>query len=195
VPRDTLNRPVWYRSFLRRMLRRGCVARRRRLVSDWVSPAEEWWGWRSLPHPSRTAAIPRCHPTSAARLKWFDSEMRGNAECARNRWACDRVIVSCWSLGRGRVRSGRVWRSGPGFAVGRGRVSNTEIAELVGVLRPTVVAWRDRYVSSGMQGLHDEQRSGRPRTVDRGEILAARSPRRRRGWVSRIGRLACSRTI
>jgi hypothetical protein len=52
-------------------------------------------------------------------------------------------------------------------------VSNTEIAELVGVSRPTVIAWRDRYVSSVMQGLHDEQRSGRPRTVDRGEILAA----------------------
>src|SRR5215213_6892233 len=32
---------------------------------------------------------------------------------------------------------------------------------------------RDRYDSSGMQGLHDEQRPGRPRTVDRSEILAA----------------------
>jgi transposase len=70
-------------------------------------------------------------------------------------------------------------------------VSNTEIAELVGVSRPTVIAWRDRYVSSGMQGLHDEQRSGRPRTVDRGEILAATltPPPARLGithWSSRL---------
>jgi Winged helix-turn helix len=100
--------------------------------------------------------------------------MRENEKCARNRWACDRVIVSCWSPGRGRVRFGRVWRSGPGLCCWpRTGCPNTEIAELVGVSRPTVIAWRDRYVSSGMQGLHDEQRSGRPRTVDRGEILGA----------------------
>src|SRR5206468_11835440 len=55
----------------------------------------------------------------------------------------------------------------------------------------TVIAWRDRYVSSGMQGLRDEQRSGRPRTVDRGEILAATltPPPARLGithWSSRL---------
>jgi hypothetical protein len=63
-------------------------------------------------------------------------------------------------------------------------VSNTEIAELVGVSRPTVIAWRDRYLSFGMQGLHDEQR-----WVGRGRWTAARSwpprsPRRRRGCVT-----------
>ena len=52
-------------------------------------------------------------------------------------------------------------------------MSNTEIAERVGVSRPTVIGWRDRYVSSGVRGLEDERRSGRPRTVDRAHILAA----------------------
>jgi hypothetical protein len=52
-------------------------------------------------------------------------------------------------------------------------VSNTEIADRVGVSRPTVIGWRDRYASSGVGGLEDEHRSGRPRTVDRAKILAA----------------------
>jgi transposase len=70
-------------------------------------------------------------------------------------------------------------------------VSNTEIAELVGISRPTVIAWRERYASSGVNGLHDEQRSGRPRTVDRAEILAATltPPPARLGithWSSRL---------
>ncbi len=70
-------------------------------------------------------------------------------------------------------------------------VSNTEIAERVGVSRPTVIGWRDRYATSGSRGLVDEQRSGRPRTVDRAEILAATltPPPTRLGithWSSRL---------
>jgi transposase len=41
------------------------------------------------------------------------------------------------------------------------------------VSRPTVIGWRNRYASSGVRGLEDERRSGRPRTVDRAGILAA----------------------
>src|SRR6188472_2513899 len=52
-------------------------------------------------------------------------------------------------------------------------VSNTEIVDRVGVSRPTVIGWRDRYASSGVRGLEDEGRSGRPRTIDRAKILAA----------------------
>jgi transposase len=52
-------------------------------------------------------------------------------------------------------------------------VRNAEIAERVGVSRPTVISWRDRYTASGVKGLTDEQRSGRPRTVDRAKILTA----------------------
>jgi transposase len=52
-------------------------------------------------------------------------------------------------------------------------VSNTEIAELVGVSRPTVISWRARYSTSGVGGLCDEARSGRPRTIDHEAIIAA----------------------
>jgi hypothetical protein len=45
-------------------------------------------------------------------------------------------------------------------------LSNTEIAEKVGVSRPTVISWRRRYETSGMAGLSDQVRSGRPRRVD-----------------------------
>ena len=52
-------------------------------------------------------------------------------------------------------------------------LTQSEIAERVGVSRPTVIGWRNRYVSSGVRGLEDERRSGRPRTIDRAKILAA----------------------
>jgi transposase len=46
-------------------------------------------------------------------------------------------------------------------------VTNTEIAELVGVSRPTVIACRRRYVRRGLAGLSDRPRPGRPQTVRR----------------------------
>jgi transposase len=56
-------------------------------------------------------------------------------------------------------------------------VANTEIAERLGVSRPTVIAWRKRYASEGLsRGLADRHRRGRPQTVRRSrraEILAA----------------------
>jgi len=52
-------------------------------------------------------------------------------------------------------------------------VSNTAIADQVGVSRPTVLGWRDRYVDGGVAGLEDEPRSGRPRTIDHASIISA----------------------
>ncbi|HET9655479.1 MAG TPA: IS630 family transposase [Kineosporiaceae bacterium] len=52
-------------------------------------------------------------------------------------------------------------------------VSNTAIAALVGVSRPTVIGWRERYQAKGIKGLADEDRSGRPRQIDRAAVLAA----------------------
>jgi hypothetical protein len=40
-------------------------------------------------------------------------------------------------------------------------VSSTEIADRVGVSRPTVIDWRARYQRSGIAGLDDDPRSGR----------------------------------
>ena len=45
-------------------------------------------------------------------------------------------------------------------------VPNTEIAERLGVSRPTVIGWRRRYQDGGVEGLVDRPRSGRPREID-----------------------------
>jgi transposase len=70
-------------------------------------------------------------------------------------------------------------------------VSNTAIAERVGVSRPTVISWRDRYEARGITGLRDEDRSGRPRTVDRARVIAVTlaPPPKKYGvthWSSRL---------
>ena len=72
-----------------------------------------------------------------------------------------------------------------------GGVSNTEIALQVGVARQTVVSWRARYAESGLEGLVDGARSGRPRTIDHAKIVAAtlRPPPKKLGithWSSRL---------
>jgi putative transposase len=43
--------------------------------------------------------------------------------------------------------------------------SNTSIAAALKLTRPTVGLWRQRYLDHGIQGLHDELRQGRPRTI------------------------------
>jgi transposase len=70
-------------------------------------------------------------------------------------------------------------------------LTNTEIADRVGVSRPTVISWRGRYERGGIAGLSDEARPGRPRTVDHRKIVAAtlRPPPRKLGvthWSSRL---------
>jgi transposase len=70
-------------------------------------------------------------------------------------------------------------------------VSNTEIAERVGVSRPTVLHWRDRYLHGGLAALEDRPRSGRPRRVDAAEIVVRtlEPPPSRLGvthWSSRL---------
>src|SRR3954452_291410 len=70
-------------------------------------------------------------------------------------------------------------------------VSNTAIADKVGASRQTVISWRGRYVRSGLAGLEDGPRSGRPRQVDHRAMVAAtlKPPPRRLGvthWSSRL---------
>jgi len=45
-------------------------------------------------------------------------------------------------------------------------LSNTQIASTVGVSRPTVILWRNRYMDAGIAGLGDLARSGRPPVID-----------------------------
>jgi putative transposase len=44
-------------------------------------------------------------------------------------------------------------------------LSNMEISEKIGLSRASVGKWRKRYIQNGLQGLHDELRPGRPRSV------------------------------
>jgi transposase len=50
---------------------------------------------------------------------------------------------------------------------------NAQIARVVGVSRPTVIAWRDRYANAGIKGLEDEPRSGRPPRIDEVDVMVA----------------------
>ena len=70
-------------------------------------------------------------------------------------------------------------------------VSNTAIAEKVGVSRPTVLDWRGRYEREGLAGLDDDPRSGRPKTIDHRKIVSVTlaSPPKKYGvthWSSRL---------
>jgi hypothetical protein len=46
-------------------------------------------------------------------------------------------------------------------------------ARMLGVSRPTVIKWRDRFASDGVDGLADLPRSGRPKTIADAQIIAA----------------------
>jgi transposase len=50
---------------------------------------------------------------------------------------------------------------------------NAQIARMVGVSRPTVIGWRDRYSQGGIKALEDEPRSGRPARIDEVDVLVA----------------------
>ena len=69
--------------------------------------------------------------------------------------------------------------------------ANVAIGERVGVSRPTVIDWRNRYAADGLAGLQDDPRSGRPRTIDHAGIVAVTlaPPPKKYGvthWSSRL---------
>jgi transposase len=49
-------------------------------------------------------------------------------------------------------------------------LSNVEVAQRLGVTRPTVGKWRSRFVSDRLEGLVDEPRPGRPPSITVGQI-------------------------
>jgi transposase len=70
-----------------------------------------------------------------------------------------------WSAGR-RRKTGQALalRANIVLAAAEG-LSNSEIAERLGGSRPTVTKWRNRFSQRRLEGLLDEPRPGRPRTV------------------------------
>src|SRR3954469_2400807 len=72
----------------------------------------------------------------------------------------DRELLGSWTRSSS-VRAGLAQRARIVLLAADG-VSNTEIAERVGVARQTVISWRERYATAGIDGLVDEHRSGRP---------------------------------
>ena len=50
--------------------------------------------------------------------------------------------------------------------------SNTDIAERLGLSKPTVGIWRKRYLRQRLQGLYDEPRPGGPRSIRDDEVAA-----------------------
>lgn len=74
-------------------------------------------------------------------------------------------------------------------------LSNTTIAEKVVANRITVIAWRARYIQTGIEGLADHRRSGRPRQIDHRAIVTAtlRPPPNKLGVTHRSSKLLANR--
>jgi transposase len=83
----------------------------------------------------------------------------------------DRAILESWTRSS-TMSSGHVERARIVLAVADG-AGTSGAARLLGVSRPTVIKWRDRFAEHGIAGLDDEPRSGRPKTIDDAAIIAA----------------------
>ena len=85
--------------------------------------------------------------------------------------ADDRAELVCWTRSR-TLPASRVERARIVLAVADGD-GTSAAARRVGVSRPTVIKWRDRFLADGVSGLADEERSGRPKTIEDAAIIAA----------------------
>ena len=83
----------------------------------------------------------------------------------------DRVTLESWTR-CSTVSAGQRARAEIVLAVADGS-GVTAASRALGVSRPTVIKWRDRFASDGVSGLADRARSGRPKTIDDSMIIAA----------------------
>jgi hypothetical protein len=83
----------------------------------------------------------------------------------------DRATLESWTRSS-TVSAGQCERARIVLAVADG-TGISGAARLVGVSRPTAIKWRDRFAARGLQGLRDRPRSGRPKTIDDAQIIAA----------------------
>ncbi len=83
----------------------------------------------------------------------------------------DRATLESWTRSS-TVSAGQRERALIVLAVAEG-ASVSGAARSLGVSRPTVIKWRDRFAVDGVDGLADLARSGRPKTIDDAQIIAA----------------------
>src|SRR3954453_11113186 len=83
----------------------------------------------------------------------------------------DRATLEYWTRCQ-TIRAGHAERARVVLAIADG-AGTSAAARLVGVSRPTVIKWRDRFRAHGLAGLDDQARSGRPKTIDDAAIIAA----------------------
>ena len=83
----------------------------------------------------------------------------------------DRATLVSWTRSS-TVSAGHAERAAIVLACAGG-AGTSEAARRLGLSRPTVIKWRDRFAGHGIAGLDDEPRSGRPKTIDDAAIIAA----------------------
>jgi transposase len=71
----------------------------------------------------------------------------------------DREVLALWSRGSSR----RAVRARIVLACAEPGAANAQVAAGLGVSRPTVAQWRQRFAEAGLAGLEDEPRPGRPK--------------------------------
>src|SRR3954454_23434310 len=76
----------------------------------------------------------------------------------------DRATLEYWTR-CSTIRAGHAERARVVLAIADG-AGTSATARLVGVSRPTVIKWRDRFLAHGLAGLDDRARSGRPKSID-----------------------------
>jgi transposase len=83
----------------------------------------------------------------------------------------DRATLESWTRSS-TVSAGQRERAVIVLAVADG-TGVSGASRTLGVSRPTVIKWRDRFTADGVAGLDDRPRSGRPKTIDDAQIIAA----------------------
>ncbi len=101
----------------------------------------------------------------------------------------DRETLLSWTRSSS-IKAGLALRARIVLAAADGERTSS-ICHRLEVTRPTVSQWKKRYVSHGVEGLDDAPRSGRPKTIDDAQIIAATldPPPERLGvthWSSRL---------
>src|SRR3546814_7493890 len=83
----------------------------------------------------------------------------------------DRETLLSWTRSSS-IKAGLALRARIVLAAADGERTSS-ICHRLDVSRPTVSQWKKRYASHGVDGLDDAPRSGRPKTIDDAQIIAA----------------------